>query len=379
MPSSALELAWERVRWEVLTNPFEVPDPFFQLNLRRPELTGEPPALELDGYRPEPALDLTLVRGARLRRKRALSLRDYLLLVAAVTSRQPELEERLQPLTDTFQLAPGVAWLQPPSPGRQRALLRAHRWWLHADVSNCFESMDYRRLVGELGLDRPWSRAVLRLLQEHRAGPRQGVMSVGRVNHILTRLYLQPVVAGLAGYTFQLTGLDDFHLYVDSRNEGLRALERLTALLAGVGLQVNFSRTWLVEGRRALREQALAPLRAAHLRHRLAAWGARLGLPVAGWFALEDGVFIHRRPDFRELLRWPAVQEAFRRRLERDDPYPGDRALLLLGLAWSPHRPEGGLREYLVRQEGALYRMALTGCAPIPNPPSPVWNHPVSG
>jgi len=373
MPSSALELAWQRVRWEALTNPFEVPDPFFQLNLRRPELTEEAPALDLEGYRPDAALELTLVRGARLRRQRVLSLRDYLLLVAALTRVQERLEERLHPRTDTFQLAPGAAWLLPPPRGRQLTLLRNHRWWLQVDVSNCFDSMDYRRLVRELGLERPWARAVLGLLREHRAGPRQGVMSVGRVNHVLTRVYLQSVVAGLVGYTFQLTGLDDFSVFVDSRREGLQALERLTALLARVGLQVNTSRTWLVESRRALREQALARFRADYVRHRLAAWGARLGLPVAGWFSLEDAIFVHRRPDFRSLLRWPAVQEAFRRRLSRNDPYPGDSALLLLCLAWSPHRPHGPLREYLEAQDGALYRMALVGLPPA-GASEPVWN-----
>lgn len=352
----SLDLSWQRVRWEALTNPFEVADPFFHLNLRRFELTDEPPALD---FRPGDGLDLTLVRGARIRRQVALELKDYLVLVEAVTRCHAALLELLQPVTDNFRLNPdphAVEWLLPGRAGP------TGRWWLAVDVSNCFESMDYRRLALALpGLDKPWRRAVLALLARHASGPRQGVVSCGRVNHVFTRLYLQPVVAALKGYTFSLTGLDDFHLFVDSRREGLRALEFLAARLAEVGLQVNYARTWLVESARARREQALARLRWENVKHRLASWGARAGLPVASWFGLENALFIHRRPSFLELLQFPAVQEAFYRRLQHDDLYFGDRALLLLCLAWAPARPQGRLVRYLQTKEGPLYRAAREG------------------
>ncbi len=354
-----IELAVRRFAWEVDLDPFETPDPFTQPSfLRGPEFRRHPQSYweeqlgralsnpyPAGGEAPTP---MWTSRGPGSRHMACLSVLDNLLMLALLAQIQPELQRRFA-ATDSqqdwcFQMAPGISWLRSPFSSlpyeqagtqarRGRQTFRSSwqgrsRWHVQADVASCGTSVDRRRLSAELaacGLNRSQRRQLSGLLGRLALGPRYGVRSFGNGLCILVKFTLQPVLRQLLalGYDALLMELDEFHLFVDSRAQGLRALEQLEQLLGQRGLALNPSKTYL---------QPLAPARAS-------------GMPASWWPDLRNDRFASQGSRARTALHGWLYQEAARRVLLQGRP--GDRYQVLYWLERAGVPPRGRLRAAL--------------------------------
>lgn len=361
-----IELAVRRFAWEVNLDPFATPDPFTQPSfLRGPEFRRHPSGhweerLEQALANPYPdqggaPTPMWTSRGPGSRHMACLSVLDNLLMLGLLARVEPELQRRFA-ATDSqqdwcFQMAPGISWLRSPytSLPYEQAGLQARQgreafrrswqgrssWHVQADVASCGTSMDRRRLGAELaacGLNRPQRRQLSGLLSRLALGPRYGVRSFGNGLCVLVKFYLQPVLLQLLalGYDALLMELDEFHLFVDSPSQGLRALEALEQLLGQRGLALNPSKTHL---------KPLAPPRPSS-RKRL--W----------WPDLRNDRFASQGPRARAALHSPLYQEAARRVLLQGRT--GDRYQVLYWLERAGVRPRGRLRSSLeARLSGA--------------------------
>jgi hypothetical protein len=375
-----LELAWQRLRWESSLRLRDLGEPmdwcFHSLHLRRFDF-------DLNPAQQGPGLDCSRHRDLRLRSYQCLSLTDYLDWNALLHRAQPGLYELFQVCEGecdfTLSLTPGneVDWWRWPlvaapygqAPGandraqRQwlQRQLRSHRWWLRVDISHFFDSLDRRQLWARLrrcGVPAGSGQRLMELLQATARGPR-GVANFGRISGLLARLQLQPLLQQLrqSGYRFALRTVDEFELFFQQRDPALQALEELRQGLERLGLRINYSQSWLVPCARALGDQRRQRWRAEYLWHRLASWLARRQLaPTAlvQWLRrpLQSGAFLFRRPDYFELLAYPATQRAWLAELQNPHASPGDRLFLLLYLWESGQTPLPPLRGWLEQHAG---------------------------
>jgi group II intron reverse transcriptase/maturase len=134
---------------------------------------------------------------------------------------------------------------------------KGHRWVVETDIANCFEAIPHSGLMQAIE-ERVCDRAVLALLRGMlRAGvmedgsPRRGVAGTpqgGVVSPLLANIYLHRLdrawSSGQHGVLVRFA--DDVVVMCRSRGQAEAALERLTALLAELGLQPKAAKTRVV-------------------------------------------------------------------------------------------------------------------------------------
>ena len=217
------------------------------------ELASE---LKEQTYRPLPARRVLIPKPGELD-KRPLSIpavRDRIVQAALKTVIEPVFEADFRPASFGFRPKKAVH-------DALQVLLdqsfRGQRWVVETDIANCFGAIPHDRLVSAVE-ERVCDRKVLKLL---RAMLRSGVMEDGVVRHAVTGTPQGGVVSPLLcnvyldrldrAWEAEESGVlvrycDDLVVMCRSRAEAERALVRLTALLADLGLEPKLAKTRIV-------------------------------------------------------------------------------------------------------------------------------------
>jgi group II intron reverse transcriptase/maturase len=213
-------------------------------------------ALKEETYRPLPARRVYIPKPGQSE-KRPLSIpavRDRIVQAALKTVIEPVFEADFRPASFGFR----------PKKACHDALqvlldqsFRGQRWVVETDITNCFGEIPHDRLMSVVE-ERVCDRKVLKLL---RAMLRSGVMEDGSVRHADTGTPQGGVISPLLCNVYlnrldrawedEASGVlvryaDDLVVMCRSRAEAERALERLTALLADLGLQPKPAKTRIV-------------------------------------------------------------------------------------------------------------------------------------
>jgi len=134
---------------------------------------------------------------------------------------------------------------------------RGRRWVVETDIASCFESIPHDRLMRAVE-ERVCDRAVLALIRTLlRAGVMEGgsvrrgaagTPQGGVVSPLLGNAYLHWLdrAWSAAGHGVLVRYADDAVVMCDSREQAEAALARLTALLAGLGLEPKAAKTRIV-------------------------------------------------------------------------------------------------------------------------------------
>lgn len=374
-----LDLAWQRLVWEVTLDPFETPDAFTQPSfLRRREV--------LDGGPRGPFELMLTTRGPGGRPMACLSVEDNLQMIACLSHCHEALAERFAPTDERCDLLFGlhpdpraVSWQRAPFTAKpyesareeclrgKRRFMQHHYnqggWALRIDVSSCGYSLDYRRLLAELPLGRQEARTMLRLLHTLRLAPRHGIRSFGNCLGLLVKTYLHPVVTELdrRGHRFFLTDLDEFHLFAPTRSATLKVAEELEELLRQRGLTLNQGKS------------RLAPARNEPKLHLdLARVGPFLPRQILKGWLLSDR-YTGRGPAFRDLLHHEKMQDAAAVGL--GEARCGDRWQILYWLDVANVTPQGRLRKALETHVATspLEQSLLRGALAPRGEPSQRW------
>jgi RNA-directed DNA polymerase len=217
------------------------------------ELAGE---LREKRYRPLPARRVLIPKPGSVTEQRPLSIpsvRDRIVQAAVKIVLEPVFEADMLPVSFGFR------------PGRSahdalQVLIeeqaRGRRWVVETDIANCFAAIPSEGLMRAIE-GRVCDQSVLKLL---RVILRAGVMQDGQVRREVTGTAqgspLSPLLCNI--YLHRLDRewddsdgalvrfADDLVVMCWSRNQAGRALERLTALLAGLGLEPKAAKTRIV-------------------------------------------------------------------------------------------------------------------------------------
>jgi RNA-directed DNA polymerase len=286
------------------------------------ELASE---LREGGYRPLPARRVYIPKpGAPAGEQRPLSIpsvRDRIVQAAVKIVLEPVFEADFLPCSfgfrpgrsahDALQVLTEECW-------------RGRRWVVETDVASCFSAIPHDQLKRSVE-ERVCDRSVLKLLRVIlRAGvmedgqvsrPDTGTPQGGVISPVLCNVYLHRLDrAWDDGDGVLVRYADDAIVMCWSRSQAERALQRLTDLLAGLGLEPKAAKTRIVR-----LEEGGEGLDFLGFHHRLV---RSRGL---------NGV---RRVTF--LARWPS---------DRAMRHARDRIRELTGRRWLPLRPEAIAQE----------------------------------
>jgi group II intron reverse transcriptase/maturase len=217
------------------------------------ELTSD---LRGETYRPLPARRVWIPKPASAD-KRPLSIpavRDRIVQTALKTVIEPVFEADFRSVSFGFR----------PKRAAHDALqvlldesFRGGRWVVETDIANCFEAIPHNRLMSAVE-ERVCDRKVLKLI---RALLRAGVMEDGAVRHsvagtpqggvvspLLCNVYLNRLDRSweAEGSGVLVRYADDLVVICGSGAEAKRALARLTAILADLGLEPKAAKTRIV-------------------------------------------------------------------------------------------------------------------------------------
>jgi group II intron reverse transcriptase/maturase len=251
------------------------------------ELASE---LKEQTYRPLPARRVLIPKPGQPD-KRPLSIpavRDRIVQAALKTIIEPVFEADFRPASFGFRPKKAVH-------DALQVLLnesfRGQRWVVETDIANCFGAIPHNRLISAVE-ERVCDRKVLKLL---RAMLRSGVMEDGEVRHAVTGTPQGGVASPLLCNVYldrldrawenEQSGVlvrfaDDLVVMCRSRAEAERALMRLTALLADLGLEPKLAKTrivHLVEGGEGFDFLGHADLRVMPTSAEVSLWGAAIG------------------------------------------------------------------------------------------------------
>jgi RNA-directed DNA polymerase len=275
-------------------------------------------------YRPLPARRVFIPKpGAPAGEQRPLSIpsvRDRIVQAAVKIVLEPVFEADFLPCS--FGFRPGRA--------QQDALqvltdecARGRRWVAETDIASCFSAIPHQKLMQAVE-ERVCDQPVLKLL---RAMLRAGVMADGQVRHpdtgtaqggvispVMCNVYLHRLDRAWDDADGVLARFaDDLVVMCWSRSQAEAALERLTALLAGLGLEPKAAKTRIVH-----LEEGGEGVDFLGFHHRLVRSRGLNGKPriafLARWPA--DRAVQHARDRIRELTgrtRLPLPPEAIAR------------------------------------------------------------------
>jgi RNA-directed DNA polymerase len=252
-----LERAWEQVRRNRGAAGID------RVTLESVEHYGVPRLLDElaselreENYRPLPARRVWIAKPGTTE-ERPLSIpavRDRIVQAALKTVIEPVFEAVFRPASFGFR----------PKRAAHDALqvlldesFRGKRWVVETDIANCFEAIPHVRLMSAVE-ERVCDRKVLKLI---RALLRSGVLEEGTVRHAVTGTPQGGVVSPLLcnvylnrldrvweaeGSGVLVRYADDLVVMCGSRGEAERALARLTAILADLGLEPKAAKTRIV-------------------------------------------------------------------------------------------------------------------------------------
>jgi RNA-directed DNA polymerase len=208
-------------------------------------------------YRPLPARRVFIPKpGAPAGEQRPLSIpsvRDRIVQAACKIVLEPVFEADFLPVS--FGFRPGR-----PAHDALQVLIdecwRGRRWVVETDIASCFSAIPHEKLMQAVE-ERVCDQAVLKLL---RVMLRAGVMEDGQVRRPVTGTPQGGVVSPLMcnvylhrldrawddGDGALVRFADDLVVMCWSRGQAERALERLTVLLAGLGLEPKAAKTRIV-------------------------------------------------------------------------------------------------------------------------------------
>jgi RNA-directed DNA polymerase len=286
------------------------------------ELASE---LREGGYRPLPARRVYIPKpGAPAGEQRPLSIpsvRDRIVQAAVKIVLEPVFEADFLPCSfgfrpgrsahDALQVLTEECW-------------RGRRWVVETDVASCFSAIPHDQLMRAVE-ERVCDRSVLKLLRVMlRAGvmedgqvsrPDTGTPQGGVISPVLCNVYLHRLDrAWDDGDGVLVRYADDAIVMCWSRSQAERALQRLTDLLAGLGLEPKAAKTRIVR-----LEEGGEGLDFLGFHHRL---------------VRSRGLNGARRVTF--LARWPS---------DRAMRHARDRIRELTGRRWLPLRPEAIAQE----------------------------------
>jgi RNA-directed DNA polymerase len=286
------------------------------------ELASE---LREGGYRPLPARRVYIPKpGAPAGEQRPLSIpsvRDRIVQAAVKIVLEPVFEADFLPCSfgfrpgrsahDALQVLTEECW-------------RGRRWVVETDVASCFSAIPHDQLMRAVE-ERVCDRSVLKLLRVIlRAGvmedgqvsrPDTGTPQGGVISPVLCNVYLHRLDrAWDDGDGVLVRYADDAIVMCWSRSQAERALQRLTDLLAGLGLEPKAAKTRIVR-----LEEGGEGLDFLGFHHRL---------------VRSRGLNGARRVTF--LARWPS---------DRAMRHARDRIRELTGRRWLPLRPEAIAQE----------------------------------
>jgi RNA-directed DNA polymerase len=216
-------------------------------------------ASDLEGgiWRPLPARRVLIPKpGSREFRPLAIAaVRDRIVQAACKIVLEPVFEADFLPCSfgfrpersahDALQVLIDEAW-------------RGRRWVVETDIANCFSAIPHDKLMQAVE-ERISDQGVLKLL---RVMLRAGVMEDGHVRREVTgtpqggpmsptlcNVYLHRLDRAwdTAGHGVLVRYCDDLVVMCDTREQAEAALERLTVLLAGLGLEPKAAKTRIVE------------------------------------------------------------------------------------------------------------------------------------
>ena len=213
-------------------------------------------------YRPLPARRVFIPKpGAPAGEQRPLSIpsvRDRIVQAAAKIVLEPVFEAGFLPVSFGFR----------PRRSAHDALQvlidecsRGRRWVVETDIASCFSAIPHDQLMRAVE-ERVCDRSVLKLLRVMlRAGvmedgqvrqPDTGTPQGGVISPVLCNVYLHRLDRAWDGGDGVLVRYaDDAIVMCWSRSQAERALERLTGLLAGLGLEPKAAKTRIVRVPRA--------------------------------------------------------------------------------------------------------------------------------
>jgi group II intron reverse transcriptase/maturase len=212
--------------------------------------------LHEERYRPLPARRVFIPKPGS-QEKRPLSIpavRDRIVQAALKLVIEPVFEADFSPVSFGFR----------PKKAAHDALqvlldesFRSNRWVVESDIANCFEAIPHDRLMSAVE-ERICDRKVLKLI---RALLRAGVMEGTTVRHAVTGTPQGGVISPLLCNVYLnrldraweaapcgrlVRYADDLVVMCGSRRQAEQALQRLTAILADLGLEPKASKTRIV-------------------------------------------------------------------------------------------------------------------------------------
>jgi RNA-directed DNA polymerase len=208
-------------------------------------------------YRPLPARRVFIPKpGASAGEQRPLSIpsvRDRIVQAAVKIVLEPVFEADFLPVSfgfrprrsphDALQVLIDECW-------------RGRRWVVETDIASCFSAIPHNKLMQAVE-ERVCDQSVLKLLRVMlRAGvmedgqvrrPVTGTPQGGVVSPLMCNVYLHGLDRAWDGHDGALARFaDDLVVMCWSRSQAGRALERLTGLLAGLGLEPKAAKTRIV-------------------------------------------------------------------------------------------------------------------------------------
>jgi RNA-directed DNA polymerase len=193
-------------------------------------------------YRPMPARRVLIPKPGtdEMRPLSIPAVRDRIVQAAAKIVLEPVFEADFLPCS--FGFRPGLS-----AHDALQVLIdecwRGRRWVVETDIASCFSAIPHERLMEAVG-ERICDQPVLKLL---RAMLRAGVMEDGQVRRETAGTAQGGVISPVMCDGVLARHADDLVVMCWSRSQAEAALERLTALLADLGLEPKAAKTRIVQ------------------------------------------------------------------------------------------------------------------------------------